>query len=637
MASSQGTQNLISSVPGNETVPQAEIVWSYSSENYIEQERAREKKPVYVRTHPLTLAGRFDTKPSTVILPGGVVEATSKDLKHHSSNKHFLAVLEQVAASVPTKGMPLPKILEVPPSRNSPWVAALLPVQYARSLTVCTETVRRLGTEWVGDVKSVLELGSDGAGLLAWKSIAAAVEEGNFDRGKDGLLRGKEAEDAKSKKAKTYEELRYEEGIEEAEDVDALEKEIAALKEKVEAVEASEEAVVSERTAEEVNKFVAEVTETPEQVSESVESSADAEGAAVEGIEALVEGEEPMAEEEAAVEEPEEEYVPSGVDLYEAKFESSLLTKSTVASHQIRLHLPNTTIIDKIPEEASPKRFDLIIAHDICVPLKDDTVRLRQKIQRLNQLLTPNGVLVLIGEGSSRGFLAMNTARDVQITKRKPLEHYDSAAASADKSATSQSEETTEERKPLARVIAPCMNNEKCPLADTRLSRKGNNCLFTTRFQYPNYIQRILPPHAARYNYEDSAFSYLVTTPYNSNLESSLSTFPRVINRPLKRQKHIILDVCTPNAKIERWTVPKSFGRHEYHDARKTRWGDIWCLGAKTKKPRNMKVKRSMKNKKPEDLKEEDKEYWAEGAEEARAMDKAVKELEEGKHLDSNF
>jgi ribosomal protein RSM22 (predicted rRNA methylase) len=52
------------------------------------------------------------------------------------------------------------------------------------------------------------------------------------------------------------------------------------------------------------------------------------------------------------------------------------------------------------------------------------------------------------------------------------------------------------------------------------------------------------------------------------------------------------MDVCTPAGKIERWTVPKSFSKLAYHDARKTRWGDLWALGAKTtaeRPPRNGK------------------------------------------------
>ena len=60
-------------------------------------------------------------------------------------------------------------------------------------------------------------------------------------------------------------------------------------------------------------------------------------------------------------------------------------------------------------------------------------------------------------------------------------------------------------------------------------------------------------------------------------------TLPRSILPPIKAQGHIMLDVCTPSGCIERWTVPKSYNRHAYRDARKSRWGDLWALGAKTR------------------------------------------------------
>ncbi|KAI9882750.1 MAG: hypothetical protein M1823_005507 [Watsoniomyces obsoletus] len=63
-------------------------------------------------------------------------------------------------------------------------------------------------------------------------------------------------------------------------------------------------------------------------------------------------------------------------------------------------------------------------------------------------------------------------------------------------------------------------------------------------------------------------------------------THPRTLLPPLKRQGHVLLDVCTPSGKLERWTIPKSFGRQAYRDARKSKWGDIWCLGGKTRIPR---------------------------------------------------
>ncbi|GME64324.1 DNA-binding TFAR19-related protein [Neofusicoccum parvum] len=69
-------------------------------------------------------------------------------------------------------------------------------------------------------------------------------------------------------------------------------------------------------------------------------------------------------------------------------------------------------------------------------------------------------------------------------------------------------------------------------------------------------------------------------------------SLPRLVLPPLKRRGHVILDVCTPAGRLERWTVPRSFGRQAYRDARKSRWGDLWALGAATRVPRTVRLGR---------------------------------------------
>ncbi|KAK5188167.1 37S ribosomal protein S22, partial [Cryomyces antarcticus] len=43
---------------------------------------------------------------------------------------------------------------------------------------------------------------------------------------------------------------------------------------------------------------------------------------------------------------------------------------------------------------------------------------------------------------------------------------------------------------------------------------------------------------------------------------------------------------------LERWTVPKSFSKQAFRDARKAQWGDLWALGAKTRAARNVRLGR---------------------------------------------
>ncbi|KAJ7016844.1 mitochondrial small ribosomal subunit Rsm22-domain-containing protein [Mycena alexandri] len=68
------------------------------------------------------------------------------------------------------------------------------------------------------------------------------------------------------------------------------------------------------------------------------------------------------------------------------------------------------------------------------------------------------------------------------------------------------------------------------------------------------------------------------TTPaaLDAALRLEAYNWPRLIFPPLKNAGHIILDGCTLEGKIMRMTVPKSQGKQEFHDARKSGWGDIF-------------------------------------------------------------
>lgn len=60
-------------------------------------------------------------------------------------------------------------------------------------------------------------------------------------------------------------------------------------------------------------------------------------------------------------------------------------------------------------------------------------------------------------------------------------------------------------------------------------------------------------------------------------------TWPRIINQPIKRKGHVMMDLCGSSGELEKWTIPKSFSKEVYHDARKASKGDLWGLDAKTK------------------------------------------------------
>ncbi|KAF8308419.1 hypothetical protein DL93DRAFT_1883914 [Clavulina sp. PMI_390] len=52
--------------------------------------------------------------------------------------------------------------------------------------------------------------------------------------------------------------------------------------------------------------------------------------------------------------------------------------------------------------------------------------------------------------------------------------------------------------------------------------------------------------------------------------------WPRILQTPLKRSGHVILETCTKEGNIARHTIPKSQGKQHYYDARKAKWGDAF-------------------------------------------------------------
>ena len=182
-------------------------------------------------------------------------------------------------------------------------------------------------------------------------------------------------------------------------------------------------------------------------------------------------------------------------------------------------------------------------------------------------------------------------------------------------------------------IVAPCTSHGKCPMYLTPGMKHGRKdfCHFSQRYIRPHYLQRLLG--ARDRNHEDVQFSYValrrgrdersggleqgeaatnaafaghdgaVLAP--SSLASTSETvtefkssprpvhtlsLPRAILPPLKRRGHVILDLCTPAGRIERWTVPRSYDVQAYRDARKSQWGDLWALGAKTRVERKIRM-----------------------------------------------
>ncbi|KAI5209301.1 hypothetical protein AUEXF2481DRAFT_38208 [Aureobasidium subglaciale EXF-2481] len=329
---------------------------------------------------------------------------------------------------------------------------------------------------------------------------------------------------------------------------------------------------------------------------------------------------------------------------------ATVLTSNEALRFRSSKLLENTTFLPRLPDymhatdESARERgkYDIIIAPHTLWPLKEDHIR-KQYVKNLWSLLsTDGGVLILLEKGVPRGFEMIAAAREMLLTARISSPGNEETAEDVEE--PGEGTMWGKQPKDKGMIIAPCTNHLGCPMYVNRGISKGRKdfCHFKQRYIRPPFLQRILG--AKHRNHEDVEFSYISvmrgrdlrdrdeeniiqgevardrafigfenpqamneqdedefdpTAPAVPDVEEmsveeephSLS-MPRVVLPPLKRQGHVIIDMCTPAGTLERWTVPRSFSKQAYRDARKSSWGDIWALGAKTRTPRNVRVGR---------------------------------------------
>ncbi|KAF6790370.1 37s ribosomal protein rsm22 [Colletotrichum sojae] len=313
----------------------------------------------------------------------------------------------------------------------------------------------------------------------------------------------------------------------------------------------------------------------------------------------------------------------------------SVVIGSERLRHRISKFLQNTTFLPRLPDYAHSvdnhhrhidanqvaqprKMYDVIIASHLLLPVKEGHRR-KAIVNNLWSLLNPDGgVLIILEKGQPRGFEAVAEVRD------RLLEEF--IIPPGGEAPKIHIGEETKSRahvrvKEPGMIVAPCTNHRKCPMYLEPGTSKGRKdfCRFSQRFVRPPFLQTIMG--ATVRNHDDVQFSYVavqrggakakelaaVTNATSGKFATErafrgyedaetapdMLSLPRQILPPIKRRGHVTLDVCTPNATLERWTVPKSFSRQAYHDARKAKWGDLWALGAKTRNRRNVRLGRA--------------------------------------------
>lgn len=525
-----------------------------------EDEEDLEDEP-FMRAHPLTIAGRFKPSPSTVFLPKETLVDPTAQLLTRANHKHLTETANRIFG-----GRGLPYSASTPPARlgkeqkpivldpsqaemgnieADAYLAAVQPGTYASVMSTLVEVRRRLGTPWIEHMLAkkggtILDAGSGGVGVLAWQEILKA--EWDNQQG------------------------------------------------------TSEEPIPQDET-------------TPDQTTQDAQP-------------------EPSTPDSA----------PKG--------KATVLTSSDTLRHRASRLLENTTFIPRLPEHvtsadesntAQPRKtYDIIIAPHTLWPLKQDYLR-KDQVSKYWSLLNPNGgVLILIEKGLPRGFEVIAGARQMLLDRYISSPDSTATETPLEEQVSQPEADTRFKTKETAMIIAPCTNHAPCPMYTVPGKSPGRKdfCFFTQRYIRPPYLQRILS--AKDKNHEDVQFSYLAVQrgrdqrlpqhdPIGTGVQQGKAStdaafaghewlknpedaenpllvttdqvnplsLPRLILPALKRRGHIILDVCTPAGTLERWTVPRSFSRQAFRDAKKTRWGDLWALGAKTRIPRNVRLGRA--------------------------------------------
>ncbi|CAO3672986.1 unnamed protein product [Rhizopus stolonifer] len=134
-------------------------------------------------------------------------------------------------------------------------------------------------------------------------------------------------------------------------------------------------------------------------------------------------------------------------------------------------------------------------------------------------------------------------------------------------------------------VVAPCSHDKPCPMLFSPEAKPNSLwCHYSQRVQRPPFLMKT---KHSKMNTEDSKYSYVVLRkgprPDPKTMETEAYNWARLVQPPLKKNKHVVMDTCSKEGEIQRIVIPKSQGKIPYRDARKAMWGDLFPHESKNK------------------------------------------------------
>ncbi|CAD6632906.1 XXYS1_4_G0006140.mRNA.1.CDS.1 [Saccharomyces cerevisiae] len=351
-----------------------------------------------------------------------------------------------------------------------------------------------------------------------------------------------------------------------------------------------------------------------------------------------------------------------------------------------------TNLRSSIP---TSKEYDLIIlTHQLLHDGNQFPIQVDENIEHYLNILAPGGHIVIIERGNPMGFEIIARARQITLRPENFPDEFGKIPRPWSRGVTVRGKKDAElgniSSNYFLKVIAPCPHQRKCPL------QVGNPNFYTHRegkdLKFCNFQKSIKRPKfsielkkgkllatswdgsqgnesrlkgTGRRNgrdYEILNYSYLIFERShkdentlkeikklrNENVngkydigslgDDTQNSWPRIINDPVKRKGHVMMDLCAPSGELEKWTVSRSFSKQIYHDARKSKKGDLWASAAKTqiKGLGDLNVKKFHKLEK-----ERIKQLKKEERQKARKAMESYNELEDSLQFDdhefSNF
>ena len=202
-------------------------------------------------------------------------------------------------------------------------------------------------------------------------------------------------------------------------------------------------------------------------------------------------------------------------------------------------------------------QHDIVLASNMISELPKDKSR-DATIELLWRLTAPGGVLIIVERGNRWGSSVAARARQL-ILELDPK---------------------------VAQIVAPCTHSQSCPMIEKSKKQKSW-CHFAHRTGDED-IRKIVGNRSPQHRPSYDKFSYIVIQKKTKNQQKKHHDrdnkwdfnvpWGRIIKPPLRRGKHVIVDVCGNDGLLQRKTFGKR--RHKeggvYRAARRSEWGALW-------------------------------------------------------------